>query len=138
MRIGLLLSIVIWSLFGLVAAQAQVIVANHGVKIAEISKSDLRDIFTGDSSNFKDGSRAVPVTLKAGPVHEAFLKKYVGKSDMEFRRDWRKLLFAGQGIMPQSFDSEAALIDYIASMPGAIGYIDDSVSHEKLKSLILK
>jgi ABC-type phosphate transport system substrate-binding protein len=138
MRIRLLLSIVIWSLFGLVAAQAQIVVVNRSVKLAEIKKSDLRDIFMGTTSEFKDGSHAVPSTLKAGPVHEAFLKNYIGGTDAELQREWRKLLFAGQAMVPKSFEAEVALIDYVASTPGAIGYVGSSTDHEKVKALAVK
>ena len=34
--------------------------------------------------------------LKAGAGHDAFLKKYVGKSDSAFRAGWRSLVFTGQ------------------------------------------
>jgi hypothetical protein len=85
MQTTLLLSVAIWTLLALGTARAQEIVVNPAVKISEISKSDLRDIFTGASRNYKDGSRAVPVTLKNGPAHEAFLKNYIGKSDPAFR-----------------------------------------------------
>jgi len=104
-------------------APAQVIVANPSVKVSEISKSDLASIFTGASSNFKDGSRAVPVVLKGGSTHEAFLSKYLDKNDAAFRATWRSVLFAGKGTMPKAFDSDAALIDYVASTSGAIGYV---------------
>jgi len=133
-----LLSAAVWTLFGLGTVQAQVIVANQSVKIAELSKSDIRDIFTGASSTFKDGSPAVPVTLRSGPVQDSFLKSYVGKGDAAFRATWRTLVFAGQGMMPKSFDTESALLDYVASVPGAIGYIGASTEHGKVKSLTVR
>jgi hypothetical protein len=61
------------------------------------------------------------VILKGGPVHEVFLKKHVGVPPEEFRAQWRKAVFTGQGTMPKTFDSEAALLEYVASTPGALG-----------------
>ncbi len=136
--IRILRSAAIWALLGWGGVHAQVIVANPGLKLAELSKSDCRDIFTGVSSNYKDGSHAVPVTLRSGPVQEAFLKNYLGKSDAAFRATWRAVVFAGQGMMPKSFDTEAALIDYVASVPGAIGYVGASTDHEKVKVIAVK
>ena len=104
-------------------ASAQVIVANPAVKVSEISKVDLASIFSGASTNFKDGSRAVPAVLKGGATHESFLSKYMDKNDAAFRATWRSVLFAGKGTMPKAFDSEAALIDYVAATSGAIGYV---------------
>jgi ABC-type phosphate transport system substrate-binding protein len=85
--------------------------------------SDLRAIFTGEKTRFADGSHAVPVILKGGAVHEVFLTKHVGESPDEFRAQWRKAVFTGQGSMPRAFESEAALIAYVANTQGALGYV---------------
>ena len=120
------------------SASAQTIVANPGVKGTEISKADLRDIFSGSSSTFKDGSHAVPVTLKAGAVHDEFLKTYVGKTDSGYRAAWRMLVFTGQGSMPKTLDSDAQVIEYVANTPGAIGYVSKAAVSEKVKTLIVR
>ena len=105
-------------------AQAQeiMIVVNRGLSVSQISPAQLRDIFIGASTRFADGTRAVPVLLKGGPVHEVFLSRIVGDNPDEFRVRWRRAVFTGQGSMPREFPSEAALLEYVASTPGAIGY----------------
>ena len=116
--------------------EAQVVViANPSVKSAEVSTADLRDVFTGNSSTFKDGSHVTPVLLKQGPVNDGFLTLYVGKSDAAFRANWRSLLFSGQGTMPRTFESEIAMVDYVAHTAGAVGYISHSTPHEGVKVL---
>lgn len=127
-----------WVLLGSLGARAQVIVVNNTVTVSEISKSDVRDIFTGAATTFKNGSRALPATLKSGPLHEEFLKSYVGKDNTAFRAAWRATLFAGQATIPPSFDTEADLIDYVASKPGAIGYVSTAPASGKVKSLTVK
>ena len=126
----LLASLGSWS-----AARAQdiVLVANQGVKISEITNADLRAIFMGTRTRFADGSHAVPVILKGGPVHEVFLKSHVGESPEEFRSEWRKLVFTGQGAMPKVFDSESALIEYVSATPGAVGYVSRISSQDRVK-----
>ena len=126
--------------FGCAVARAQeaVVVANSAVKAADISSDDVRDVFTGTKSTLKDGSRVTPVTLKGGASHEAFLKKYVGKSDSAFRAGWRSLVFTGQAAMPKTFDTEAALLDYVAATPGAIGYVGKETDQSKVKTLAVK
>ena len=53
--------------------QAQVIViANPGVKSDSVSKSELREVFTGSSTNLKDGTHVKPVLLKDCPAHAEF------------------------------------------------------------------
>ncbi len=120
------------------AAQDVVVIVNNGVKATAASNDDVRGVFTGEKSSLGDGSHVTPVTLKSGAAHEAFLKVYVGKGDAAYRTGWRSLVFTGQGSMPKTFDSEAAMVEYVASTPGAIGYVSKETGHEKVKTLSIK
>src|ERR1700733_12054002 len=115
------------------SAQDVVLVANRDVRFSQISDADLRAIFTGEKTRFADGSHAVPVTLRGGPAHEVFLKNYLGENPDQFRVQWRKVVFTGQGAMPKSFDSESALIEYVAATPGAVGDVSRISSQDKVK-----
>ena len=120
-------------------ARAQILViANPSVKAADISRADLRDVFTGASSSLSDGSHVTPVLLRSGPTNDVFLSLYVGKSDSAFRTGWRSLLFSGQGVMPRTLDSEAAVVDYVAHTPGAVGYISKTSPHDGVKILTVR
>jgi ABC-type phosphate transport system substrate-binding protein len=117
-------------------AGAQVIViANPSVKASEVSKDELRDVFTGNASAVIDGSKVVPILLKDGPPHEQFLKAYIGKGDTAYKAGWRSLVFSGQASMPKSVDGDAAMVAFVAHTPGTIGYIDKATPHEGVKVL---
>jgi ABC-type phosphate transport system substrate-binding protein len=138
-KILLMLLFVAASTFFSERAQAQaIVIANPSVKAADVSKSDLRDVFTGASSSLKDGSHVTPVLLKQGAVHDEFLSAYVGKNDAAFRASWRSLVFSGQATMPKSLDSEAAVVEFVAHNPGAIGYISKATAHEGVKVLVVR
>ena len=120
-------------------AQAQVIViANPGVKATEISKNDLRDVFTGAATALPGGGNVAPILLKAGTVHEEFLQAYIGKNDTAYRAGWRSLVFSGQASMPKSLDTDAAVVEFVAHNQGAIGYIGKAIPHEGVKVLAVK
>jgi ABC-type phosphate transport system substrate-binding protein len=121
------------------SARAQVvIIANPIVPAADVSKAELRDIFTGASSSLKGGTQVTPVLLKEGAVNDGFLDLYVGKSDSAFRASWRSLLFSGQAVLPRTMDSDAAVVEYVAHTPGAIGYIGKGSPHEGVKTLVVR
>jgi len=123
----------------IVQAKAQVIViANPGVKASDVSKSDLKDVFTGAATSLKDGSGVVPILLKAGTVHEEFLQAYIGKNDTAYRAGWRSLVFSGQGSMPKSLDGDADVVEFVAHHSGAIGYIGKATPHDGVKVLTVK
>ena len=119
-------------------AQDVILVANRGVRISEIKDADLHAIFLGTKTRFSDGSHAIPVILKGGPAHEVFLQKHLGENPNDFRAQWRKVVFTGQGDMPKAFDSEPALIEYVAVTPGAVGYVSriSRQDQDKVKSIV--
>jgi ABC-type phosphate transport system substrate-binding protein len=122
-----------------VQSHAQVIViANPSVKSSDVSKNDLRDVFTGASTSLKDGGSVVPILLKAGTAHEEFLQAYIGKNDAAYRAGWRSLVFSGQATMPKSLDGDAAVVEFVAHNPGTIGYIGKASPHEGVKVLTVK
>jgi ABC-type phosphate transport system substrate-binding protein len=124
----------VWTLAASAGAQV-IVIANPSVKSSAVSKDELRDVFTGNASAFKDGSKVVPILLKDGPPHEEFLKAYIGKGDTAYRAGWRSLVFSGQASMPKSVDGEAAMVAFIAHNAGTIGYIDKATPHEGVKVL---
>jgi ABC-type phosphate transport system substrate-binding protein len=120
-------------------ASGQVLViANPSVAVAGVSRTELRDIFTGASSSLKGGAQVTPVLLKQGPAHDEFLVLYIGKSDTGFRAGWRSIVFSGQGIMPRTLGSDAAVVEYVGHTPGAIGYIDPATPHSGVKILAVR
>ena len=108
------------------------------MKANEISKSDLRDVFTGASTGLPGGGNVVPILLKAGTVHEEFLQAYIGKNDTAYRAGWRSLVFSGQASMPKSLDTDTAVVEFVAHNAGAIGYIGKATPHEGVKVLAVK
>jgi len=121
------------------AAQAQIVViANPSVKATEVTKADIREIFTGNATTLKDGSRVVPILLNEGTANEEFLKAYIGKSDSAYRATWRSLVFSGQAMMPKSLDGDAAVVAFVLAHSGAIGYIDKESPHAGVKVLTIK
>lgn len=137
-RILILLSSSLLCLSGAVAHAQVVVIANPSVAAANISKADLRDVFTGASSSLRSGTQVTPVLLRQGAVNDEFLSLYIGKSDSGFRAGWRSILFSGQGIMPKTMDSETAVVEYVAHNPGAIAYIGRGTAHDGVKILAVR
>ena len=118
-KTGFLLLLLAAALVCSARVSAQVLViANPSVKATEVSKSDLREVFTGGTNQLKDGSHVVPLLLKGGAGHDEFLSAYVGKNDTAFRAGWRSLVFSGQAAMPKSLESDAAMVEYVAHNQG--------------------
>jgi ABC-type phosphate transport system substrate-binding protein len=122
----------------IVHAKAQVIViANPNVKSTDISKDNVKDVFTGASTSL-GGSNVVPILLKAGTTNEEFLQAYIGKNDSAYRAGWRSLVFSGLAAMPKSLEGDAAVVEFVAHNAGTVGYISKAAPHEGVKVLAVR
>lgn len=119
------------------AADDVVLVANPSVSTSEISVSDLKLVFLGTKTTVS-GSNVEPVLAEKGPAHDAFLQKYVGKSDTALRMHLKSLVFAGKGTMPKSFSDDSAVLLYVAKTKGAIGYVSPAAPTAGVKKLEVK
>lgn len=107
------------------------VVTHDSVTEDSLSASELQKIFLGKKSTWSDGSKIVPVILNSGATHEAFLG-LISKSSTQFTAYWQQMLFTGQGVPPQRFETEAELLAFVAATPGAIGYIGGSPADIKV------
>jgi TonB family protein len=99
------------------------VIANSSVRTEEISAEDLKRVFLEETRWFGDGFHAEPVIEKDGPVHEAFLQEYIGKSSDDLQTFYRALIFTGRGFKPKELASDAEVVAYVARTKGAIGYV---------------
>ena len=121
------------------ASRAEVlIVANPAVAVSEVSRDDLARIFLMTKTSLQGAGRVEPVLKKSGPAHEAFLKKYIGRSDFALMTYYRGLLFSGRGSLPKTFSSDDELVAYISRTKGAIGYVRPSSVNSSVKVLKVK
>lgn len=109
-------------------ADGVTVIANDKLPISSIAKSSLSDIFLGEQSQWSDGSKIAFVIFNNDAVQEEFFSNYVGRSKSQFNAYWKKKVFSGQAMSPTSFDSEAEVVNFVKSNPGAIGFVSSAAS----------
>ncbi len=108
-------------------AQIVKVIANPSVNADSISAGELRTVFLKEKRSL-GGSHVEPVLARSGPVHEAFLRFYLGRTDDDLQTYYRSLVFTGRASMPKALESDAEIIAYVAKTRGAIGYISPNTS----------
>ena len=114
------------------------VIANLSVATSSVSADDLKCVFLATKTSLGDGTHVEPVLEKDGPVHEAFLKEYVGKTDAAFQTYYRSLVFTGKASMPKQLATDADVMAYVAKTKGAIGYVGSATSTSGVKVLEVK
>src|SRR4051794_20372745 len=77
------------------------IIANSSVGASSLQGDELKAVFLGTKTSIADGSHVEPVLEKGGPAHEAFVKQYLGKTDIALQTYYRSMVFTGKGAMPK-------------------------------------
>ena len=114
------------------------VIANPGVGTSSVSADELKGVFLATKTSLSDGSHVEPVLGKDGPVHEAFVKEYLGKTDAALQTYYRSLVFTGKASMPKTLGDDAEVVAYVAKTKGAIGYVSAGAGTEGVKTLEVK
>ncbi len=129
-----------WMIVGLAlflvsqASAGVVVIVSPDSDISGLSKSQIKSIFLGKVKSLPNGDPAAPVNqAEESPVYDAFNKKVLGKSSTKVLQYWASRVFSGKGSPPEVLPDDQAVINYVRSTKGAIGYIDSSAAKGDVK-----
>ena len=109
---------------GRLSAQGYVVVVNSANPISTLSKGTANDIFLKRAVRWEDGQAAAPVNLdRSSAARDAFSRAVHGKSASAVESFWQEQIFAGKETPPPTRSSDADVLAFIRSKPGAIGYV---------------
>gem|GEM_PF-1102455 len=110
-----------------------VVVVNSGNQVA-ISPVDIKQIFLGKTKTFSDGTAAAPINLNDGnSTKNDFDKKVLNKTPSQMKAYWSRLIFSGAASPIKSAKTDSEIINFVASTPNGIGYIDAANASDKVK-----
>lgn len=101
------------------------VMVNESVMIAKLSRSELRQIFTGQRQYWDDGTKITVFVLQdRDELHKQFCRDILQMFPYQLSRLWDQITYSGQGVTPVRVISYQALIDALENTPGAIGYVE--------------
>lgn len=103
------------------------IIVNASNQSADITAEEVASIFLGKSRNLPDGTKVIPIDQIEGELPRTeFYNKVVQKSQTQLNSYWSRLIFSGKGQPPFAVSSDTEVLEFIASNPNMIGYVDVS------------
>ncbi|QGX60239.1 hypothetical protein [Alteromonas mediterranea] len=125
------LKLVLLILAGLIMAGHKVkaselnVMVNESVMVAELNRSELRQIFTGQRQYWSDGTKITVFVLQdRDELHKQFCRDILQMFPYQLSRLWDQITYSGQGVTPVRVTSYQALIDALENTTGAIGYVE--------------
>jgi ABC-type phosphate transport system substrate-binding protein len=114
--------------------RAQQVIVNPGVAQERLTADSVRALFTLRLRRWGEGSLVrVFVLPDRHPVHQSFVKKVLGVLPQQLRTAWDRMVFSGTGQAPVEVADEAQMRDWVASTPGAIGYVEDGQGDKRVR-----
>jgi ABC-type phosphate transport system substrate-binding protein len=106
---------------------------------ATASRSFLADVFLKRTSHWEDGQPLHPADLRPeSQVRRNFSEQVLKRSVAAVRNYWQQRIFSGRDVPPPELDSDDAVVRYVATHRGAIGYVSASAKLQDVKVIALK
>jgi len=102
-----------------------VVIVNAANPVDNLSVGELKKLFLSDRSRWDTGKAVAPVMIGAGsPERTAFLKIVCGMNDADFSKYFLQAAFSGKSATPpKEVGSSGMVKSFVASSPGAIGFV---------------
>lgn len=104
-----------------------------------IERQFLADAFLKKTTRWQDGAPIAAVDqLATAPSRQQFSMHVVRRSVFAVKSYWQQRIFSGRGVPPPELVSDDAVIRYVRSHPGSVGYVSSEAETNTVKVLTLR
>lgn len=115
-----------------------VVIVHPDNPLESVSRARVSRILLKEISRWDSGLPVQPVDLASNSqVREAFSREVHGRSVSSIKNYWQRQRSSGSATPPEEVANDAAVIAYVKSRPGAIGYVSANARLEGVKALRL-
>lgn len=131
----------VWTSLPAAQAPGFVVVVNRENAVASLTLADLQRMFRKQMRMWPHGEPVVPVDWDAtSAMRREFSERVLSRSVREMGEFWVQQSITQGLTPPTSLKSSRAILRFVASVPGAIGYlpagdVDDTVKRVHVKDL---
>ena len=113
-----------------------VIIAHPDYEGGELDEEIIRKLFLGELKTYPSGHTALPANHAVGsPDRKAFFEYVLGMGETRHKRYWSRKVSVGKKGAPVELNSYEEVLEWVASNPLGISYIDKSIADESVKVL---
>ena len=123
-------------------AELRVVVSPES-SVESLPRRDVARMFLKRTSTWPDGTAVVPVDQSSrAPVRLLFTSEVLKAEGFDkmsaVENYWQQQIFSGRGSPPAVKASDAEVIDFVATTPGAIGYVSAAADVSRVKTLAVE
>jgi ABC-type phosphate transport system substrate-binding protein len=103
---------------------AYVLIVHPSLRPRVVDRKFLADAFLRRATHWPDDTPILPVDLAPDARARArFTQDILARSVASVRSYWQQRIFSGQGLPPPELTDDEAVVSYVLTHPGAIGYV---------------
>jgi ABC-type phosphate transport system substrate-binding protein len=138
MRTRILFAAALMALASPALAEEFKLVVNASNPVESLSKDEAAELFLKKVTRWSSGQVVHVVEPAEVSVRNAFYRSVAGKSPSAVKAYWNQLIFSGREVPPVSKTSDADVIAFVRSNPGALGYVSAGTEARGVKAIALK
>jgi ABC-type phosphate transport system substrate-binding protein len=96
---------------------------------------EMKQIFCGAKIAWENGNKVQVADQAESEIGKKFYDKFIGKSAIQVRSQWMKLVLSGQAAAPIKCTDDTAVKKAVAENPNAVGYILSSSVDATVKEI---
>jgi len=113
------------------------VIAAPGAVDNHLSRESIAQIFKRKQNYWENGTKIQPVNLPpTHPARRSFSQSILGRPPEAMEDYWREMYFHGV-LPPHVLASEEAVILFVGSTPGAIGYVANCVPEHRVSVVLV-
>jgi ABC-type phosphate transport system substrate-binding protein len=107
--------------------------------LSSASREFIADVFLKKASRWEDGEVIRPADLRPNSnVRRSFSESVLRRSVAAVRNYWQQRIFSGRDVPPPELESEEAVVQYVLTHSGAVGYVSAAARLGAAKAIVLK
>ncbi|MCP3979394.1 MAG: hypothetical protein GY716_08700 [bacterium] len=132
-RASLGVALIVLALSGVTSSQVHAqsieVIVHPDTNVTSISKSELSKIFFKRLRTWADHTPAVPIDqVPESPARQQFTRLVHNRSVVSVEVYWKRLIFSGRAGPPRELPDDEAVVAFVRSTPGAVGYVGTSAN----------
>jgi hypothetical protein len=101
-----------------------VLILHPAIPVSRLDRKFVAEAFLRRTTRWPDATPIRPVDLGPdAPPRVRFSLEILSRSVASVRSYWQQQIFSGQGLPPPELADDTAVVFYVLSHPGAIGYV---------------
>ncbi len=114
------------------------VIVNSSNGASSVTRSQLSRYFLKKTTTWSNGQQVAPVQPADERVRSAFSRDVHGKSLGALTSYWNQVVFSGRDVPPLEKRTEEAVVEYVRSTPGAIGFVSPETATSGVKVVSVK